>query len=302
MTRSLLTITLLLALLCAVLLLTLVRIHLQLKRWAQDLEETEPGSNLRLTTSLRTPGFLRVIRAFNRRLSREQETAISQQKAADELKYTISCISHDIRTPLTGACGYLELLKSSGDSQKSTQYLDIIRRRLKDLEGLLDELFLYTKLTQEEYELNLSQIHPYPVLCDLLASFYNSIQSAGLSLSLSFPDETLSILANEEALYRVFSNLLKNAVSYGEGTLSIVQEDASITFSNDLPEGETPDVNSLFDRFYKADKSRHAKGSGLGLSIVRSLTEKMGGQVFASIREGALHITVSFSQIQAPPR
>ena len=76
-------------------------------------------------------------------------------------------------------------------------------------------------------------MHPYPVLCDLLASFYNSIQSAGLSLSLSFPNETLSILANEEALYRVFSNLLKNAVNYGEGTLSIVQEDASITFSND---------------------------------------------------------------------
>lgn len=297
----------------------LVRIHLQIRKWTEELEETETGSNLRLTLSVRTPGFKRLCRAFNTRLAKEQKAYAKQQAAGKELKYTISCISHDIRTPLTGACGYVELLKRSlgyttthahqdsgpqrirhaNDPQKAEYYLNIIQNRLKDLETLLDELFLYTKVTQEEYELHLTSIAPYPILCDLLASFYDRIAYAGLLLDLQYPQESLLVYGNEEGIRRVFSNLLKNALTYGEQTLSIVQEGASLTFANFVPTGIQIDTERLFERFYKADTARHSTGSGLGLSIVEHLMQKMGGTVSARLSENILKITISFCQTPA---
>ncbi len=273
----------------------LVRIHLQINRWAKDLEQTEGGSNLRLTSSVRTPCMQSLCRAFNARLSREQKTCIRQQMEGKNLKYTISCISHDIRTPLTGASGYLELALSTSDKKQADHYMEIIQKRLKDLESLLEELFLYTKLTQAEYTLDLQPAQPYQALCGQLAAYYDRIESAGFALELEFPQEGLTITGNDEALRRIFSNLLKNALHYGKDTISITQQGYSLTFANPVPDRSNIDTLRLFDRFYKADTSRHGNGSGLGLSIVKQLMEKMGGGVSASLDSGRLKITLSFS-------
>ncbi|RGT73588.1 sensor histidine kinase [Mediterraneibacter massiliensis] len=285
---------LILSLLSLLLLFDLLRIRLQLKRWAEEIEETETGSNLRLSLSVRTPSLKRLCRAFNARLSQEQKAYIQQQTAGKDLKYTISCISHDIRTPLTGVSGYVELLNQTTDKEKAAHYIQIIQKRLQDLESLLDELFLYTKLTQEEYVPDLKSVAPYPILCDLLASFYDRIASAGFRLNLHYPQEALTVCGNEDSIRRIFSNLLKNALAYGTDTISIDQKGTSITFSNSLPKGAKIDTDRLFERFYRADAARHSTGSGLGLSIVEHLTRKMGGQVSAYLCENTLHITVSF--------
>ena len=152
----------------AALLLSLLRLwrcERQLKDWAEQLEETDENSNLRLGTSVRSRAFLRCCRAMNHRLENGQQARIRLENMSRELKYTVSCVSHDIRTPLTGAMGYLQLLENTPDAARQKEYISIIRRRMEDLEGLLEELFLFSKLSNEEYSIECSETAPFPVLC-----------------------------------------------------------------------------------------------------------------------------------------
>lgn len=138
-------------------LLRLWRCERQLKDWAEQLEETDENSNLRLGTSVRSRAFLRCCRAMNHRLENGQQARIRLENMSRELKYTVSCVSHDIRTPLTGAMGYLQLLENTPDAARQKEYISIIRRRMEDLEGLLEELFLFSKLSNEEYSIECSK-------------------------------------------------------------------------------------------------------------------------------------------------
>ncbi|CVI70027.1 Alkaline phosphatase synthesis sensor protein PhoR [Clostridiales bacterium CHKCI001] len=223
-----------------------------------------------------------------------QQVRIQQERASNELKYTISCISHDIRTPLTGAAGYLELLLKITDPIKQKKYETIIQERLQDLEKMLDELFLYTKLSQQEYSLECSPIQPFPILCEVMADYYERITNSGLEPNISFLEESVEFLAEPESLKCIFRNLIQNAISYGGEYLIIEQKEERILFRNRVQTGELIDITRIFDRFYKADHSRHDKSSGLGLSIVKQLMEKMGGMVDAALDNEGLIISLAF--------
>lgn len=285
-----------LGILVLVLLVHQLHIYGELKRWAKEMEETDGNSNLRLTTSLHGKSVKRLCQAFNHRLDEGQKSRLAAERSGRELKVTIASVSHDIRTPLTGAAGYLELLSRTEDPAKRDQYLSVIRRRLKELEGLLDELFLYTKLTQEEYHLDCVPLHPYPILTETLADFYDRLEEAGMEPRLSFPNEAWCVVADEDSLRRIFGNLIKNAIEHGLSPLVIEQKENKIIFRNHLKAGDSPEIDRLFDRFYKADPSRHDRSSGLGLFIVRQLMEKMGGSAHASLEEGELSMILDFPE------
>lgn len=270
------------------------RIHKQLKEWSDQMEMTDSMSNQRLLTNLRSKSFQRLCRTINQRLEEGQRVRIQQEHASNELKYTISCISHDIRTPLTGAAGYLELLLETTDPVKQQKYETIIQKRLQDLEKMLEELFLYTKLSQEEYSLECSLIQPFPILCEVMADYYERIINSKLEPSISFSKENIEFLAEPESLKRIFRNLIQNAISYGSEYLIIEQREEQILFRNRVQIGKSIDVTRIFDRFYKADHSRHEKSSGLGLSIVKQLMEKMGGMVDAVLDKEELIISLAF--------
>lgn len=296
-----------LALVAAALGLLLFGVLRQLAVWAELLEHTPADSNLRLPCAVRLPDALRAADAINARLSGAQNRARQAQNAGRELQYTMAAVSHDIRTPLTGAAGYLELLRETDDPQKRREYQGIIARRLSDLSTLLDELFLYTRMAGEEGEKNLPRaaVPLYPALCEALAALYPKLEAAGVEPQLDFQDEALTVRANHEALGRVFRNLILNAAQHGQGPLQIkvaerVKGKICIDFTNAAPEAKNLDPAHLFDRFWRADKARGAQkstGAGLGLSIVRQLTEKMGGTADAALQDGSLTITVSLPKI-----
>lgn len=270
------------------------RIYKQLKEWSDQIEATDSMSNQRLLTNIRSKTFQRLCCTINQRLEEGQQVRIQQERASNELKYTISCISHDIRTPLTGAAGYLELLLKTTDPIKQKKYETIIQERLQDLEKMLDELFLYTKLSQQEYSLECSPIQPFPILCEVMADYYERITNSGLEPNISFLEESVEFLAEPESLKRIFRNLIQNAISYGSEYLIIEQKEERILFRNRVQTGESIDITRIFDRFYKADHSRHDKSSGLGLSIVKQLMEKMGGMVDAALDNEELVISLAF--------
>ena len=266
----------------------------QMLETARMLEETPAESNLRLT--VRMPGAVprRLCQAVNKRLEEGRQLRLETQERERELKYTMACISHDIRTPLAGAMGYLQLLE--GEPDRQTEYLGIVGKRLEELESLLEELFLYTRLQGGALPLECGEMAALPPLWDALAEFYPQLDAADVTPELRFDRENMTVWANPEALGRVYRNLIANALRHGGGELTVSGRDGVICFSNSLPPGPRPDPEHLFDRFYQSSPARAKGGAGLGLSIVQELMERMGGQVSAQIVGDMLEIRLSFSR------
>lgn len=274
-------------------LLRLWSYRVQLLEMARILEETPAESNLCLTVRMSGPALRRLCRAVNKRLEEGRQLRLETQRREQELKYTMACISHDIRTPLAGAMGYLQLLE--GEPERQPEYLAIVGKRLKELEGLLEELFLYTRLQGGSLPLECESMAALPPLWDALAELYPQLEAAGVEPELRFDREDMAVWASREALGRVYRNLIANALRHGGGGLTVSGRDGVICFSNELLPGPRPDPEHLFDRFYQSSPARAKGGAGLGLSIVRELMERMGGQVFAQITGDRLEIRLSFS-------
>ncbi|MCI8438321.1 MAG: HAMP domain-containing histidine kinase [Oscillospiraceae bacterium] len=264
----------------------------QLLEMARTLEETPPESNLRLTVGMSGKAPRRLCQAVNRRLEEGRQLRLEMSRREQELKYTMACISHDIRTPLAGAMGYLQLLE--GEPERQAEHLDIVRRRLEELDGLLDELFLYTRLQGGSLPLECETMAALPPLWDALAEFYPQLEAAGVEPALRFDREDVTVWASQPALGRVYRNLIANALRHGGGGLTVSGRDGVICFSNQLLPGSRPDPARLFDRFYQSSPARTGGGAGLGLAIVRELMERMGGQASAQIAGDLLVIKLSF--------
>lgn len=273
--------------------LRLLAYRSQMDDMARVLEETDAESNLRLTVQMNSGPARRLCRAMNARLEAGRQLRLEALQSEQELKYTMACISHDIRTPLAGAMGYLQLL--DGEPEHQDEYLGIVKRRLEELEELLESLFLYTRLQGGSLPLECGQTAAILPLWDALAEFYPQLEAAGIQPSLQFDREDMQVWANPDALGRVYRNLLANAIRHGGGGLTVTVQDGSICFSNPLGPGPAPDPAHLFDRFYQSSPARRKGGAGLGLSIVRELMEHMGGQVSAQTVGNELHIRLLFS-------
>ena len=268
--------------------------HAQLLDMARVLEETPPDSNLRLTVRMPGAAPRRLCRAVNARLEEGRQLHLETLRREQELKYTMASISHDIRTPLAGAMGYLELLE--GAPERQADYLRIVRKRLAELDGLLEELFLYTRLQSGSLPLECGELAALPPLWDALAEFYPQLEAAGIAPVLQFDREDMKVYASPEALGRVYRNLIANALRHGGGGLAVSGRDGEICFSNVLAPGSMPDTAHLFDRFYQSSPARTKGGAGLGLSIVRELMERMGGRASAQITGDTLEIRLSFAR------
>ncbi len=265
----------------------------QLMEMARMLEETPVESNLRMTVRMSGAAPQRLCRAVNRRLEEGRQLRLETSRREQELKYTMACISHDIRTPLAGAMGYLQLLE--GESDRQAEYLGIIQKRLEELEELLEELFLYTRLQGSSLPLECEAMAALPPLWDALAEFYPQLEAAGVEPELRFDREDMTVWASPEALGRVYRNLIANALRHGGGGFTVSGRDGVICFSNQLLPGPRPDPEHLFDRFYQSSPAQARGGAGLGLSIVRELMERMGGQVSAQITGKEPQIRLQFS-------
>ncbi len=276
-------------------LLRLLAYRRQLNDMALALEETPAQSNLPLTVELDSAPARRLCRAVNRRLEEGRRLRMEALKGERELRYTMVCVSHDIRTPLAGAMGYLQLLEE--EPERRAEYLGIVQKRLEDLNGLLDQLFLYTRLLNEPQPLECGETAALPPLWDALAEFYPRLEAAGIAPELRFDRENMAVWADPAALARVYRNLIANALRHGGGGLRVSGTAEGLVFFNPLGPGPRPDPEHLFDRFYQSSPARGGGGAGLGLAIVRELMERMGGEASARLTGGGLEIRLSFARI-----
>jgi hypothetical protein len=222
-----------------------------------------------------------------------------------ELKNAISSISHDLRTPLTAICGYLELMEREERSEKSQGYLRIIEERTEVMRNLTDQLLSYTLISQrnrekEPYGDSKKSCIPVYLGAELeksIGAYYGALKAAGIVPEIFIPEKKIRCLAQPDALSRVFANLITNAIKYSDGDLKIVVSDTGkIQFSNRAPGLDQIQVAKLFERFYTVETGRAS--TGLGLSIARILVEEMGGSITAWYREGRLTVEVEMRKVE----
>lgn len=212
-----------------------------------------------------------------------------------ELKEAVINISHDLRTPLTAIYGYLQLLKQEECSENMDNHLSIIENRTAALISLTEELFRYTIAASDEEETALEDISINSILEISIASYYEDLKQMRIKPEISLPEEPVIRTLSKDALSRIFGNILSNAIKYSDGDLRItLAENGEIVFSNHAGAMTETQVGKLFDRFYTVNTARHS--TGLGLSIAKALTEKMGGEISATFKDDILSIHVLFEE------
>ena len=210
-----------------------------------------------------------------------------------ELKNAVTNISHDLRTPLTAIYGYLDLLEQEEKTEKTGQYLSIIRNRAELLTQLTEELFRYFVILSAESNMSREPVVINHVLEESIASFYTALRERNITPHIQMSEEKVVRTLDHSALIRIFSNLLNNAIKYSDGDLDITLSEAGeITFTNTASGLNEVQVGKLFDRFYTVEAAK--KSTGLGLAIARTLTQQMGGTISAQYENGKLKICLSF--------
>jgi signal transduction histidine kinase len=217
--------------------------------------------------------------------SAKEQEVLKQDK---EIKDTLTNMSHDIRTPLTSLKGYFELLEESEDPNEQARYRRIISERIDSLGEILEMMFFYTKVSNVNYQVQLDSINISEIIMHTLFSYFDDFENAGLTPNIDI-DENLTVIGNEQSVKRIMQNLVKNCLVHGDSRVDIslkpsTSEEKAIilTVSNGVKENDIPDPDKVFDRFYKADNSRHVSSSGIGLSVAKKLTEAMNGKIRAA--------------------
>lgn len=284
--------TILLALLSAFLSVKVWLLRRSSKEIAEALSEClKTDTNSIITVSSRDKQVRRLVTELNKELKLLREEHHRFVQGDMELKNAVTNISHDLRTPLTAICGYLDMLKSEDKSPEAERYLEIIGGRAESMKQLTEELFRYSVIMTSESEPKQEQAIVNDVLEESIAGYYSILSEKKISPEIDITYKKVIRILDRSALARVFSNLINNAVKYSDGDLSVrLSDDGTTVFSNHASQLTSVQVDKLFDRFYTVEAARNS--TGLGLSIARALIEKMGGTISASFENGVLSIVI----------
>lgn len=249
-------------------------------------------TNVQVSVSSGDKTAKNLAKAINGELSQLRKLKLQYASGDRELKEAVTNISHDLRTPLTAISGYLDLLCREEKSEKVENYISQIKNRTESLKSLTEELFRYSVVTTMQ-ELKPERLDLVRALEESLLSFYAVMQEKGIQPEIILPEEPVWRVLDAGAMNRILSNIISNAVKYSDGDLSVsMDERGCITFSNTAKSLSTVEVGRLFDRFYTVEASRSS--TGLGLSIAKVLTERMGGSISAQYQNERLCVRVEF--------
>lgn len=212
-----------------------------------------------------------------------------------ELKDAVMNISHDLRTPLTAICGYLDLLRDEEKSKKVTHYVMAIQNRAEVLKQLTEELFRYSIIMSAQEPMRLEPLCVNDILEQSVVSFYATLTKRGITPQIDITEKKIMRTLNRTAFLRVLGNILNNAVKYSDGDLHVLlSETGEIIFSNTAKNLNDVQVGKLFNRFFSVETARNS--TGLGLAIAKTLVEQMQGTITAQYYDNVLSVCLNFPQ------
>ena len=228
--------------------------------------------------------------SLNKTLRQETALRVSQEIKEQEFKQLITNISHDIRTPLAVMKGYLQLMQKNKMDKVCREYLEICLSHTASMERIIQQFFYYFYWSGAEEEINLKKINITNLVTEVMTDFIPVFEENNIKMELAGTGIYFG-MADKELLVRIMQNLLRNSIQYAEGDVkvSIIPSEENtfikISVENPVRKDCNVDINQVFNRFYVGKEGRN-HSTGLGLSIVKMLVERMGGEVYADIEEG----------------
>lgn len=286
-----------------ILLILVLILHISFRRQVGGLVRQlrfikENETRMRLTSSNDYKELKQLIEEINSLVESVEAKKSALCEKENQISETITSLSHDIRTPLTSLDGYFQLLsKEDISNDDKNRYIAVIKNRIDALNNILDELFTFAKLNDEGFTLETGKVNLTEIATVAAFSFYDDFAKRGTEPVIEISDKQIYVNGNTEAIMRVFQNIMKNALMHGTDIkIALTESEGKAIYicENKADKNTEIDISRIFDRFYKADKSRNAKGTGLGLSIAKGLCERMNGEIFAKAENDSFSIIVKF--------
>ena len=272
--------------------LTVRRVKKQISEISDALEDIKNGNgNRRIlaeTHELVAPlayAINDIILSYEKRLSAYHQTDETNRQL-------MTSLSHDVRTPLTTLIGYLDAAhKGIVDGKERDDYIETARRKAHDLKEYIDVLFDWFKLGSNEFSMNIAEIDLTELTRNILIDWIPIFEDTQVDFTIDIPEQPFRVQIDPDGYMRILNNLIQNVISHShadkiEVALSEQNRNIKILLSDNGIGIGKEDLKHIFDRLYKCDKGRSEKGSGLGLSIVHELVDKLNGTITADSTPG----------------
>ena len=277
----------------------------ELKRLKKELDFIMANDTNRiLHTEFNSKELKEFVSAVNMYLSEIQKRKTEIEHKNNNLMVMMRNISHDLRTPLTSAAGYTDLILNSDLTEdEKIHEMKIVEARLRRLTELVDSFFEFSKILTTNKEIELERVNLIGILEECIGNFYEDYKKENREVDFLTSNNKISISTNRTMLSRIFENLISNALKYGSGnlTIEVISENADairISFTNRIIDKDL-DTGRIFDDFYTTDISRTKGSTGLGLAIAKEFTEQLNGNIEAHIEDDKLVIDTTFALISS---
>lgn len=268
------------------------RVKAQINGMLDALEDIKAGNGNRRILSATDELTASIAYEVNDIVSSYEKELSSFRQAEEVNKQLMTSLSHDVRTPLTTLIGYLDAAhKGIVTGKDKDEYVEIARRKAHDLKEYIDVLFDWFKLNSDEFVLLIDPVEAVELTRNILIDWIPIFEDKQIDYSIDIPEQPFRVRLDPDAYMRVLNNLIQNVIVHShadkinislsnqDGNMKIVVADNGVGIEKD-------DLKHIFERLYKCDKGRSEKGSGLGLSIVHQLVEKMNGTITAESTPG----------------
>lgn len=270
--------------------------HNEVKHISKEIDNIKDlDSNTLIHSKYNLKNINNLIYKINNLLTESKNIKIDYGNKNKSLMKMMTNISHDLRTPLTSALGYIDIiLKSDLSEEEKKKDLIKIEKRLRRLEELISSFFEFSKIISTNKRPALEKINLTSVLEESVIVFYDDYKKNNREILLDCNQRKIIINSNKMLLTRIFENLIGNAYKHSNSDLNIkveIENKVKIIFSNELLDNDV-DIDRIFDEFYTVDISRTKEGTGLGLAIAKEFTKQLNGNIYAEKHNNQLKIII----------
>lgn len=280
-------------------------IKMQVSEMLEILNEIQSGNGNRRILAKTSELVAPIAYEINNIIISYENELTEYRKTEEANKQLMTSLSHDVRTPLTTLIGYLDAVhKGIVAGQEREQYIETARKKAYDLKDYIDVLFDWFKLNSNEFTMNIAAVEATELTRNILIDWIPVFEDNQIDYIIDIPDRPIKVNLDLNGYTRILNNLIQNVIAHSGAdkiklSMSYENDNMRLILSDNGKGIDKEDLKYIFERLYKCDKGRSKKGSGLGLSIVRQLTEKMSGSIKADSDAGTgMSFTLLFPIIE----
>lgn len=272
--------------------LVIRRVKRQISEMTEVLTEVKDGNGNRRILSAANELVAPLAYEINEIVLAYENRLLELHKMEETNKQLMTSLSHDVRTPLTTLIGYLDAAHKGIVTGKDREdYIETARRKSHDLKEYIDVLFDWFKLNSNEFAIEIQTVEAAELTRDILIDWIPIFENKQIDYNIDIPEQPFRVRLDSDCYMRILNNLIQNVIAHShadkiEIVLSKEKGSMQIRITDNGIGIEKEDLKHIFERLYKCDKGRSEKGSGLGLSIVHQLVEKMNGTITAESAQG----------------